>query len=344
MRQNVMDDTRFILDFLSEVEKDLRGIGLSSVIDLQVKQEDMVLENPMTLGVMCENGIPTYILTSWGRVRILKNRHCLKTVHRMAEQELKDLFFLKYGASLSSYKLGSAKIYSIKKIPGKFETLDDIVLRSDFSRDNDCFKSSLNEAIIFDENMRVSLGLKIKLFVIKELKSIQKDNGWRANYLTLQEFMADKKRSVNFDSNQIFLTDSDINRIGDLVELRIVKIGLMSGNFQGDIRDFCYSILSGLKLYLDDLEIPKTEKSKLDYQLDMYTTYFALSPKEERGLGYRYDYNKTFLQGTGVFEVLAGDEVVLGYSEDGSINIDNSDGVILKNKKLERIRRYYPQD
>ena len=72
----------------------------------------------------------------------------------------------------------------------------------------------------------------------------------------------------------------------------------------------------------------------------MYITYFSLSPKEERGLGYRYDYNKTFLQGTGVFEVLAGDEVVLGYSEDGSINIDNSD-VVLRNKKLEVIRRYY---
>ena len=224
------------------------------------------------------------------------------------------------------------------------DNLDDIVLRIDFLADKMDSKSNLVEPIIFDDNKRIILGLKIKLLVIKELKIIQKDNGWRANYLTLKEFIADRKRSVDFDSNQIFLTDNDINNIGNLVELGIVKIGLMSGNFHGDIRDFCYNVLTGLQLYLGDLEIPKTEKSKLTYQLDMYITYFTLSPKEERGPGYMYYYNKTFLQGIGVFEVLDGDEVVMGYSEDGSINIDNSDGVILKNKKLERIRRYYPQD
>ena len=339
-----MNDTRFILDFLSEVEKDLRRIGLSSIIDLHVRQNDMVLESPKTLGVMYVDDIPMYILTSQGRVRILNDRRHLKMMDKRILQELKDLFFLKYAASLSSYKLNSSKIYNIKKVPGNLDNLDDIVLRIDFPKDKRGSKSNLVEPIIFDDNRRVNLGLKIKLFVIKELKSIQKDNGWRANYLTLKEFMADKKRSVDFDSNQIFLTDDDINNIGNLVELGIIKVGLMSSNYQGDIRDFCYNVLSGLKLYLDDLEIPKTEKSKLANQLEMYTTYFALSPKEERGLGYRYDYNKTFLHGIGVFEVLAGDEVVMGYSEDGSINIDNSNGVILKNKKLVRIRRYYHQD
>lgn len=335
-----MDDTRFILDFLSGLEKDLRKIGLSSIIDLHIRQNDIVLEAPKTLGVMCENGIPTYILTSQGRVRILNDRHHLKMIDKKILQELKDLFFLKYEASLSSYKLNSSKIYSIKKVPGKLDNLGDIVLRMDFPKDKRDSKSNLVEPIIFDDNKRIILGLKIKLFIIKELKSIQKDNGWRANYLTLKEFMADRKRSGNFDSNQIFLTDDDINNIGNLVELGIVKIGLMSSNFHDDIRDFCYSVLTGVQLYLEDLDIPKTQKSKLYYQLDMYITYFSLSPKEERGLGYRYDYNKTFLQGTGVFEVLAGDEVVLGYSEDGSINIDNSD-VVLRNKKLEVIRRYY---
>lgn len=339
-----MDDTRFILDFLSGLEKDLRRIGLSSIIDLHVRQNDMVLESPKTLGVMYVDDIPMYILTSQGRVRILNDRRHLKMMDKRILQELKDLFFLKYAASLSSYKLNSSKIYNIKKVPEKLDNLDDIVLRIDFPKDKRGSKSNLVEPIIFDDNRRVNLGLKIKLFVIKELKSIQKNNGWRANYLTLKEFMADKKRSIDFDSNQIFLTDDDINNIGELVELGIVKIGLMSGNFQGDIRDFCYNVLSGLKLYLDDLEIPKTAKNKLAYQLDMYTTYFTLSPKEERCLGYRYDFNKTFLQGTGVFEILAGDEVVMGYSEDGSINIDNSDGFVLKNKKLERIRKYYHHD
>lgn len=335
-----MDDTRFILDFLSGLEKDLRKIGLSSIIDLHIRQNDIVLEAPKTLGVMYVDDIPMYILTSQGRVRILNDRHHLKLMDKKILQELKDLFFLKYEASLSSYKLNSSKIYSIKKVPGKLDNLGNIVLRMDFPKDKRDSKSNLVEPIIFDDNKRIILGLKIKLFIIKELKSIQKDNGWRANYLTLKEFMADRKRSGDFDSNQIFLTDDDINNIGNLVELEIVKIGLMSSNFHGDIRDFCYNILTGVQLYLEDLDIPKTQKSKLYYQLDMYITYFSLSPKEERGLGYRYDYNKTFLQGTGVFEVLAGDEVVLGYSEDGSINIDNSD-VVLRNKKLEVIRRYY---
>ena len=40
-----MDDTRFILDFLSELEKDLRKIGLSSIIDLHVRQNDILLES-----------------------------------------------------------------------------------------------------------------------------------------------------------------------------------------------------------------------------------------------------------------------------------------------------------
>lgn len=336
-----MDDTRFILDFLSGLEKDLRKIGLSSIIDLHIRQNDIVLEGPKTLGVMYVDDIPMYILTSQGRVRILNDRHHLKMMDKKILQELKDLFFLKYEASLSGYKLNSSKIYSIKKVPGKLDNLGDIVLRMDFPKDKRDSKSNLVEPIIFDDNKRIILGLKIKLFIIKELKSIQKDNGWRANYLTLKEFMADRKRSGDFDSNQIFLTDDDINSIGNLVELGIVKIGLMSGNFQGDIRDFCYSVLTGVQLYLEDLDIPKTQKSKLYYQLDMYITYFSLSPKEERGLGYMYDYNKTFLQGIGVFEVLEGDEVVLGYSEDGSINIDNSNDVVLRNKKLEVIRRYY---
>lgn len=336
-----MDDTRFILDFLSELEKDLRKIGLSSIIDLHVRQNDILLESPKTLGVMYVDDIPMYILTSHGRVRLLNDRHHLKMMDKKILQELKDLFFFKYNASLSSYKLNSSKIYSIKKVSGKLDNLDDIVLRIDFLADKMDSKSNLVEPIIFDDNKRIILGLKIKLLVMKELKIIQKDNGWRANYLTLKEFMADRKRSVNFDSNQIFLTDDDINNIGNLVELGIVKIGLMSGNFHSDIRDFCYNVLTGLQLYLGDLEISKTEKSKLAYQLDMYITYFTLSPKEERGPGYMYDYNKTFLQGIGVFEVLEDDEVVVGYSEDGSINIDNSNDVVLRNKKLERIRRYY---
>ena len=89
-----MDDTRFILDFLSGLEKDLRKIGLSSIIDLHVKQNDMVLESPKTLGVMYVDDIPMYILTSYGRVRLLNDRHHLKMMDKKILQELKDLFFL----------------------------------------------------------------------------------------------------------------------------------------------------------------------------------------------------------------------------------------------------------
>ena len=75
-----------------------------------------------------------------------------------------------------------------------------------------------------------------------------------------------------------------------------------------------------------------TKKDKYKKQLTKYLDYFALYPKEERGLDFTYDYNKTFLNGIGVLEITKDDQVLYGLSDDGNIKIDKYNGLSLERK------------
>ena len=87
-----------------------------------------------------------------------------------------------------------------------------------------------------------------------------------------------------------------------------------------------------MQLYLDDFNILATKRDLYKRQLDKYLAYFTLEPKEERGLDFIYDYNKTFLNGVGVLEIVKDDQVLYGISDDGNIKIDKYNGLSLERK------------
>ena len=51
MTGDFMDNTGFILDFLRDLEVEMKKIGLKSVIDLKILKRDMFLKDDNTLGV-----------------------------------------------------------------------------------------------------------------------------------------------------------------------------------------------------------------------------------------------------------------------------------------------------
>lgn len=327
-----MDNTGFILAFLRDLEWEMRRIGLRSAISLKILKKDMFLEDGNTLGVMLVGGIPTYILTSIGRVKILGETFRGKNLDFDKKNNYINLFFRKYECKLSNNLNGSA-IYSIKKVPMVENELDDITLVRNFDKDEESrSKFSLIEYVNFNEHERLKIGLEVKRFVMYELRYLSSTYNPKDGFMGIDWYEKNGKLSEDMDANRVYLCEGDIINIGNLVEMAIVYVGLPSKSIRGNIRDFCYTLLSGLQLYLDDFNILATKRDLYKRQLDKYLAYFTLEPKEERGLEFIYDYNKTFLNGVGVLEIVKDDQVLYGISDDGNIKIDKYNGLSLERK------------
>ena len=327
-----MDNTGFILAFLRDLEWEMRRIGLRSAISLKILKKDMFLEDGNTLGVMLVGGIPTYILTSIGRVKILGEAFRGKNLDLDKKNNYVNLFFRKYECKLSNNLNGSA-IYSIKKVPMVEYELDDITLVRNFDKSEESrSKFSLIEYVNFNERERLKMGLEVKRFVIYELEFLRGIYNSHDGFLGIDSYYKSGKLCEGMDANRIYLCEDDIINIGNLVEMAIVYVGLPSKSMRGNIRDFCYTLLSGLQLYLDDIDILVTKKDLYKRQLDKYLAYFTLDSKEERGLDFIYDYNKTFLNGISVLEIVKDDQVLYGISDDGNIKIDKYNGLSLERK------------
>lgn len=289
-----MDNTGFILDFLRDLEVEMKKIGLKSVIDLKILKRDMFLKDDNTLGVMFVGGIPTYILTSVGRVKILGEAFRGKNLDLDKKNNYINLFFRKYKCKLSN-NLNSSTIYSIKKVP----------------------------------------------MVNYELEYLSSTYDSKDGFMGIDWYKLIGKLNKDLDANVVFLCEDDIINIGNLVEMAIVKVGMPSESFSGDIRYFCYTLLSGLQLYIDDFDMVATKKDKYKKQLTKYLDYFALYPKEERGLNFTYDYNKTFLNGIGVLEITKDDQVLYGLSDERSIKIDKYNGLSLEIKNGKKCNQQF---
>ena len=176
------------------------------------------------------------------------------------------------------------------------------------------------------------MGLEVKRFVMYELEFLRGTYNSCDGFLGIDSYYKSGKLCEDMDANRVYLCENDIINIGNLVEMAIVYVGLPSKSIRGNIRDFCYTLLSGLQLYLDDFNILATKRDLYKRQLDKYRAYFTLEPKEERGLNFIYDYNKTFLNGVGVLEIVKDDQVLYGISDDGNIKIDKYNGLSLERK------------
>ena len=327
-----MDNTGFILAFLRDLEKEMKKIGLKSVIDLKILKRDMLLEDPNTLGVMFVKGMPTYILTSQGRIKILGEAFRGKNLELDKKNNYVNLFFQKYECKLSNNLKGSA-VYSIKKVPMSKNELDDIKLVRNFDKKDESRRQvSLVEHVNFNEHQRLKMGLEVKRFVMYELGYLSGRYNPKDGFMGIDWYVKTGKLDGNMNANKIYLCEDDIINIGNLVEMAIVNVGMPSESFSGNIRDFCYTLLSGLQLYIDDIEMVATKRVKYKKQLTKYLAYFTLEPKEDRGLDFIYDYNKTFLNGIGVLEIVKDSQVLYGFSDDGNIRIDKYNGLSLERK------------
>lgn len=327
-----MDNTGFILAFLRDLEKEMKKIGLKSVIDLKILKRDMLLEDPNTLGVMFVKGMPTYILTSQGRIKILGEAFRGKNLELDKKNNYVNLFFQKYECKLSNNLKGSA-VYSIKKVPMSKNELDDIKLVRNFDKKDESRRQvSLVEHVNFNEHQRLKMGLEVRRFVMYELGYLSGRYNPKDGFMGIDWYVKTGKLDGNMDANKIYLCEDDIINIGNLVEMAIVNVGMPSESFSGNIRDFCYTLLSGLQLYIDDIEMVATKRDKYKKQLTKYLAYFTLEPKEDRGLDFIYDYNKTFLNGIGVLEIVKDSQVLYGFSDDGNIRIDKYNGLSLERK------------
>ncbi len=327
-----MDNTGFILAFLRDLEKEMKKIGLKSVIDLKILKRDMFLEDPNTLGVMFVKGMSTYILTSQGRIKILGEAFRGKNLELDKKNNYVNLFFQKYECKLSNNLKGSA-VYSIKKVPMSKNELDDIKLVRNFDKKDESRRQvSLVEHVNFNEHQRLKMGLEVKRFVMYELGYLSGRYNPKDGFMGIDWYVKTGKLDGNMDANKIYLCEDDIINIGNLVEMAIVNVGMPSESFSGNIRDFCYTLLLGLQLYIDDIEMVATKRDKYKKQLSKYLAYFTLEPKEDRGLDFIYDYNKTFLNGIGVLEIVKDSQVLYGFSDDGNIRIDKYNGLSLERK------------
>ena len=320
-----MDNTGFILAFLRDLEWEMKRIGLRSAISLKILKKDMFLEDGNTLGVMFVSGIPTYILTSQGRIKILDEAFRGKNIDLDKKNDYINMFFQRYNCRLALNLKGSS-IYSIKRVPMVDKELDDISLVRNFDKKEESRKKlSLVAGINFNEHERLKMGLEVKRFVMYELEFLRGTYNSCNGFLGIDSYYKSGKLCEDMDANRVYLCEDDIINIGNLV-------GLPSKSIRGNIRDFCYTLLSGLQLYLDDFNILATKRDLYKRQLDKYLAYFTLDPKEERGLDFIYDYNKTFLNGVGVLEIVKDDQVLYGISDDGNIKIDKYNGLSLERK------------
>lgn len=327
-----MDNTGFILAFLRDLEKEMKKIGLKSVIDLKILKRDMFLEDPNTLGVMFVKVMPTYILTSQGRIKILGEAFRGKNLELDKKNNYVNLFFQKYECKLSNNLKGSA-VYSIKKVPMSKNELDDIKLVRNFDKKDESRRQvSLVEHVNFNEHQRLKMGLEVRRFVMYELGYLSGRYNPKDGFMGIDWYVKTGKLDGNMDANKIYLCEDDIINVGNLVEMAIVNVGMPSESFSGNIRDFCYTLLLGLQLYIDDIEMVATKRDKYKKQLTKYLAYFTLEPKENRGLDFIYDYNKTFLNGIGVLEIVKDSQVLYGFSDDGNIRIDKYNGLSLERK------------
>lgn len=332
MMGDFMDNTGFILTFLRDLEMEMKKIGLKSAIDLKIIKKDMFLEDDKTLGVMFVGGIPTYILTSIGRVKILGEAFRGKNLDLDKKNNYINLFFRKYNCKLAK-NLNGSTIYSIKKVPMVNNELDDISLVRNFAKTEESRRRvSLIEPVNFNEHQRLKMGLEVKSFVMYELAYLRGTYNPKDGFMGIDWYKVTGKLNDDMDANKIYLCDDDIINIGNLVEMAIVKVGMPSVSFQGNIRDFCYTLLSGLQLYLDDFDMVTTKKYKYQKQLAKYLAYFTLDSKEERGLDFTYVYDKTFLNGIGVLEITKDCQVLYGISDDDSIKINKYNGLSLERK------------
>lgn len=327
-----MDNTGFILAFLRNLEWEMKRIGLRSAISLKILKKDMFLEDCNTLGVMFVSGIPTYILTSQGRIKILDEAFRGKNIDLDKKNDYINMFFQRYNCRLALNLKGSS-IYSIKRVPMVDKELDDISLVRNFDKKEESRKKlSLVAGINFNECERLKMGLEVKRFVMYELEFLRGTYNSCDGFLGIDSYYKSGKLCEDMDANRVYLCEDDIINIGNLVEMAIVYVGLPSKSIRGNIRDFCYTLLSGLQLYLDDFNILATKRDLYKRQLDKYLAYFTLDPIEERGLDFIYDYNKTFLNGVGVLEIVKDDQVLYGISDDGNIKIDKYNGLGLERK------------
>lgn len=242
------------------------------------------------------------------------------------------MFFQRYNCRLALNLKGSS-IYSIKRVPMVDKELDDISLVRNFDKKEESRKKlSLVAGINFNDQERLKMGLEVKRFVMYELAFLKATYNSHDGFLGIDSYYKSGKLCEDMDANMVYLCEDDIINIGNLVEMAIVYVGLPSKSIRGNIRDFCYTLLSGLQLYLDDFNILATKRDLYKRQLDKYLAYFTLEPKEERGLDFIYDYNKTFLNGIGVLEIVKDDQVLYGISDDGNIKIDKYNGLSLERK------------
>ena len=130
------------------------------------------------------------------------------------------------------------------------------------------------------------MGLEVKRFVMYELEFLRGTYNSCNGFLGIDSYYKSGKLCDDMDANRVYLCEDDIINIGNLVEMTIVYVGLPSKSIRGNIRDFCYTLLSGLQLYLDDFNILATKRDLYKRQLDKYLAYFTLEPKEERGLDF----------------------------------------------------------
>ena len=247
-----MDNTGFILTFLRDLEWEMKRIGLRSAISLKILKKDMFLEDVNTLGVMFVSGIPTYILTSQGRIKILDEAFRGKNIDLDKKNNYINMFFQRYNCGLALNLKGSS-IYSIKRVPMVDKELDDISLVRNFDKKEESRKKlSLVACINFNEHERLKMGLEVKRFVMYELEFLRGTYNSCDGFLGIDSYCKSGKLCEDMDANRVYLCEDDIINIGNLVEMAIVYVGLPSKSIRGNIRDFCYTLLSGLQLYLDD--------------------------------------------------------------------------------------------
>ena len=104
------------------------------------------------------------------------------------------------------------------------------------------------------------MGLEVKRFVMYELEFLRETYNSHDGFLGIDSYYKSGKLYEDMGANKVYLCEDDIINIGNLVEMAIVYVGFPSTSISGNIRDFCYTLLSGLLLYLDDFNILATKK------------------------------------------------------------------------------------
>lgn len=276
--------------FVKDLKQGVKRLGLEKYWKFDTLEQNYYLENKDALSIMCEDGMPTYLVTAEGRIKILE-------IEKIPAQETKQKYQEMFFSTFKCKELGEDGTLTVTRIPN----LDIDLVDSPVKKvENEPLKIQipLYSPNNFSNVKLAAIADKLKDLIWEDINNYQ----------------------LNLASKELILSDAELDSLMSIILDSIKKFGLPPYAITGNWKVMCRELLVNYRMKIAYLNLPLAEATQLRKMIGDLIEHLENSPRDLENR-YNFNYNNSWL-GTSVIEVTDNGEIVYALSDNEEIKIN----------------------